>query len=353
MTEPDSRKRKSEGELKNEGSDTDMVDETIDVTFEFCDLSPIDYHALKHLISQLFRLASPQVCTLPPTSNQRIVPPSKAPLQAVLDNIDVGELADLLLGPQKEWVGCSVKCGEDDSDPYAFASVIDLRANQEKPSVAALTSYLLSTLTASGSASSQSLELHAILTESLKPQGKGVGLVLSERLINMPVQVIPPLLTQFGNEIKHAQSQKAPGFDFTWLLIPSRVFLMRCDEDQTEEINPTFCPALSDSKQKSKKTKKSTSNQIGELGLYHPEDELISQFASHTVHFPLPKLEKTDTSKNSEEFGIEQQGRLMLIELSQWDSDHHSRNTYFVIASEVLDIYFIFKMMYFLIAGMN
>lgn len=29
----------------------------IEVTFEFCDLKAIDYHAIKHLISQLLRIA--------------------------------------------------------------------------------------------------------------------------------------------------------------------------------------------------------------------------------------------------------------------------------------------------------
>lgn len=42
----------------------------------------------------------------------------------------MGELADIVLGEQKEWVGGTVKCDDESSDPYAFVTALDLRAYQ-------------------------------------------------------------------------------------------------------------------------------------------------------------------------------------------------------------------------------
>lgn len=81
---------------------------------------------MKHLLSQLLSLRSlsDAADAAPPT-----VPPSQADPKPVPADIDVGELADLVLGPQKEWVGGTVKCDGEASDPYAFVSVLDLKAH--------------------------------------------------------------------------------------------------------------------------------------------------------------------------------------------------------------------------------
>lgn len=318
------RKRKLEGELHHDQSDTEM-NEKIDVTFEFCDLNPIDYHAIKHLISQLFRIDRSSSSTLEETTKTSpsvALKPSKAPLKPVVEDLDVGELADLILGEQKEWVGCTVKCDEEDCDPYAFASVLDLKFYQQKPSVLGLTRYLSAVLHSSARSSTQAEELLGIFEESLKPQGNGIGLLLSERLINMPVQVIPQLLVQLGNEIKHAQSKNAPGLQFDKVLIPSRVFIVPSGQDQKDEINPTFEPANNHHQQQdSNKKNKLEVNFDKDIGLYHPEDEIISQFASHTIRFSLGKTEENSRSldTNNEAFGNQQEGILMLISLSKWD----------------------------------
>lgn len=319
MTRSDN-KRKKDGK-RDDDSDTEMVDETIDVTFEFCDLNPIDYHALKHLISQLFCINS---STSSDAQQTTPVLPSKAQLKPVPKDIDIGELTDILLSDQKEWVGGTVKCDDESSDPYSFASVLDLRAHQSKASVSALTSYLMTSISSNKSCA-VSQDLLKTIEEDLKPEGKGIGLLLSERLINMPVQVMPQLLSQIGNEIKHAQSQNAPGFNYSQLLIPSRVFFPPQESQDSEQANPTFerVETLDSKKSKPKKTKldKNANEDENERCLYHPEDQIISQFASHTVHFILPMDEGKTQSKNPDapDFGVKQEGRLMLIDLAKWD----------------------------------
>ncbi|OAV99665.1 hypothetical protein PTTG_25248 [Puccinia triticina 1-1 BBBD Race 1] len=314
------RKRQFEGEPVQDQPETETEQEKIEVTFEFCDLKQIDYHAIKHLISQLFRISRPKSSPEPATGAH----PSKTLVKPVLEDLDVGELADLVLSDQKEWVGCTVKCDEEDCDPYAFISVLDLRAYQEKSSILVLTSYLTSVLASSTPSSAQADELLTVLKQTLSPEGSGVGLVLSERLINVPVYIMPQLLTQLGNEIKHAQSKNAPGFKFDRLLIPSRVFTMSANPDPSQDVNPTF-DAKNNSNHNAQKPKKNKTDanlnpdDPNQVGLYHPEDQIISQFASHTVHFSLPKSKEPRKGGVDEEFGVDQQGRLMLIELSKWD----------------------------------
>ncbi|CAH7686939.1 p21-C-terminal region-binding protein-domain-containing protein [Phakopsora pachyrhizi] len=349
MTKVDTRKRRqpedSVGEPdRNHDSDTEMIDETIDVTFEFFDLNPIDYHALKHLVSQLFRVDSP--ADEDRTDRNQSLKPSKAPLKVVPEDIDLGELVDILLGEQKEWVGVTVKCDGEQNDPYGFVSVLDLKAYQDKASISSLTSYLFSCIDKSDS--SQAPDLVQTLKQSLLPTGKGVGLLLSERLINMPVQVMPQLLAQVGNEIKHAQSKNASGFKFDKLLIPSRVFSipnLSADDKAAADLNPTFDP-----NQKSRLNSKSDDKSCGpgskklkkdkdpvepfggnlmedEYDLYHPEDLIISQFSSHTIHFdffkPSNSAGTTTKQKPTSDLvnmkGFDQRGRLMLIDLNKWD----------------------------------
>ncbi|PLW15371.1 hypothetical protein PCANC_00369 [Puccinia coronata f. sp. avenae] len=323
------KKRQFEGEPPAAQPEEENSQEKIEVTFEFCDLNAIDYHAIKHLTSQLFRIARPKTSTADPRTTQPtttttpavVLPPSKAPLKPVLEDLDVGELADLVLSEQKEWVGCTVKCDEEDCDPYAFISVLDLRAYQQKQSVLTLTNYLTSVLAAPTPSSAHAAELLAILQRELRPEGAGIGLVLSERLINIPVYIMPQLFTQLGNEIKHAQSKNAPGFQFDRLLIPSRVFTIPPNRDPGDDVNLSFDSNNSAQKLKKHKTEAHLSKEDhpDDIGLYHPEDQIISQFASHTIHFSLPQPKGSRKGGADEEFGVDQQGRLMLIELAKWD----------------------------------
>lgn len=344
----DGQHQAQEHDLEPEEMDSKL--EKIEVDLEFDDLDAIDYHAIKHLIAQLFLTLKnhpdstgtrPSTHPSSTTTTTTTLPTSIPSYHQSLDHFDVGQLTDLVLGDQKEWVGCTVKCDEDHhlSDPYAFISVLDLRAYRSNPSILGLTNHLRSILTTTSSSSSTSLqtpddpsartaqELLELFDDALRAQGRGIGLVLSERLINMPVQIIPHLFTQLGQEIKHAQSKSAPGFEFDLLLIPSRVFLIPSDQlDQAfdhQDVNPSFNPVTREDQPKPKRPKSGQHldlDDTNQIGLYHPEDQIISQFASHTLHYSLTSNHRgPDRIKTGEEFGVEQRGRLMLVELSKWD----------------------------------
>lgn len=71
-------------------------------------------------------------------------------------------------------------------------------------SIKSLVEYLLSK-------ANSNLALRTVLEDALAPSSRThVGLILSERLINMPVQVIPPMYKMLTDEIKWAVEEVAP-----------------------------------------------------------------------------------------------------------------------------------------------
>jgi len=69
---------------------------------------------------------------------------------------------------------------------------------KDHPSIKSLIDYFLSK-------ANHSPALHAVLDDVLASSSNNhVGLILSERLINMPVQVIPPMYKMLADEIKWA-----------------------------------------------------------------------------------------------------------------------------------------------------
>lgn len=62
---------------------------------------------------------------------------------------------------------------------------------QDKPYINSLKSYLL-----------RKTENKAQLLAALQDSNKKIGIVLQERLVNMPAQVVPPLFRIFDEELK-------------------------------------------------------------------------------------------------------------------------------------------------------
>jgi protein BCP1 len=164
----------------------------VNVDFDFFDPIPdIDWHAIKRLLIQLFQSDS--------------------------ELFQLHLLTDLILS--QPLLGSTVKCDGRESDPYAFLSIINLHthnvrnssqyihsvhvsvyffASQSHPSVKSLIEYLLQKSTSDKT-------LDTFLQSILSPTSTGqVGLVLSERLINMPVQIVPPMYQMLLDEIKWA-----------------------------------------------------------------------------------------------------------------------------------------------------
>jgi protein BCP1 len=243
----------------------------INVDFEMFDPQPAhDFHGLRLLLRQLFDADSPL--------------------------FDLSALADLILS--QPLLGTTVKTDGNESDPYAFLTVINLHEHANKEVIKTLTSYLLSK-----SASNPDLKskLKAIL-EGTDNRGR-VGLILTERLINMPVQIAPPMYQMLLEEINWALEENEP-YNFTHFLILSKTYTEIASKLDALEDRPN------------KKGKKGKSKR-SEVFYYHPEDEVIRRRAAeeNVASFKFTKEgEAADSKRAFGEMGIKPQGLMMVVE---------------------------------------
>jgi protein BCP1 len=165
-----SKRKQSPSKEAESDSDSDSVS-FVDVSFDFFDPNPtVDYHALKRLLKQLF--------------------------QRDADAFDLGALTDLVLS--QPTVGTTIKTDGLESDPYALLTVLNMHVHQAHPAIAALAAYFLDKTAQADPA------FNATLAGLFRGQGTHVGLVLCERLVNMPVQTVPPMYRMLSDEIKWA-----------------------------------------------------------------------------------------------------------------------------------------------------
>ncbi|KIY49662.1 hypothetical protein FISHEDRAFT_40603 [Fistulina hepatica ATCC 64428] len=253
-------------------SDSDVS--LVNVDFDFFDPNPdVDYHAIKRLLGQLF--------------------------QRDADLFPLHDLTELILSQPE--VGSTIKTDGKESDPYALLTVLNMHVHQNNPAMKALAEYILDKAKAMPA-------LHADLVSIFAQTSKHVGLIICERLINMPVQVIPPMYRMLIEEIERASAEKRP-FDFSHYIVISRTYHLTPDEEK-------YVSANTQHKQKSKKKRTSSTSAEAtrpEDGIYsfHPEDDVIIQFASHVLDYCLTK---TPTEpRNAESFGLDTRGRIMLV----------------------------------------
>ena len=115
-------------------------------------------------------------------------------------------------------VGTTIKTGVDageegeEGDPYAVLSVVNVNVHLQRGNggVRAVVEYVLGKA-AEAEARGEGVGLCEDLKRLLTGQGQGqgenerhVGLVICERLVNMPVQVVPPMYRMLVDEIEGA-----------------------------------------------------------------------------------------------------------------------------------------------------
>ena len=141
----------------------------LEVEFGFYDPRAEDFHSLRALLAA-----------------GEMVPPSA--------ELDLGGLADLLA--EQAAVGTIVRGGDAESDIFGFMSAINLQAHREVRCVQQLTAYVLKQC-ADESARAQ---LRSWLADGARP----LGLVLSERMVNMPTQLVPNLVDALMQDLAWA-----------------------------------------------------------------------------------------------------------------------------------------------------
>ncbi|KAF9161689.1 Mss4p nuclear export [Actinomortierella ambigua] len=245
-------------------------EEIINVDFEFFDPKEIDFHAVKNLLSQYF--AS----------------------DAIL--FQTSELSDMII--KQANVGTTIKVNGADSDPFSLMTVLNMNDHiyrQKSEVMKQIKQYL------EGKAKSND-KFQAKLKQLLKEDSKQhLGLVISERFINMPVETAPPMWRMLSDEVKWAIEEGLP-FNFEYYLLISPTY---------QEVTPKI--DLDDEPVKPTK-KKSKTKEDPATFFFHPEEELIQQFAELTQDFKLTTPPSSAESKNTfEDYGIAPARRMMLI----------------------------------------
>ena len=144
-----------------------------------------------------------------------------------------------------------------------------------------------------------------------------VGLILTERLVNIPSEVVPPMYKMLLEEISWAIEEKEP-YDFTHYLILSKTY-REIASILDEEDTP-----------KSKKQKKASRKGASDAFYFHPEDEVLQRnalcFGSYEY---LVEGAKSDSKRTFQELGIKPEGHMILIEANKFEAAVKGLQDYF------------------------
>ncbi|KAL0578834.1 Mss4p nuclear export [Marasmius crinis-equi] len=271
------RKQNANDASDDEGSDISMIN----VDFDFFDPNPeIDYQAIKHLLGQLF--------------------------QRDAEMFHLHELTELILSQPS--VGTTIKTDGKESDPYALLTVVNMHVHKDHPSIKALASYILEK-------SSTDPTFHNHIQGLFSQTEKHVGLIICERLINMPVETVPPMYRMLTEELKNAISQNAP-FNFTDFIIISRTYHLT---EQEESFLINTATTKSANKKRSKKAREPSEEARPADGLYdfHPEDVHIKAVSSSCADYKFTTAPSEPRDKES--FGLDTRGRVMLVPSTRFE----------------------------------
>uniref|UniRef100_A0A3B3RKA0 Protein BCCIP homolog n=1 Tax=Paramormyrops kingsleyae TaxID=1676925 RepID=A0A3B3RKA0_9TELE len=190
------------GEEDSNNSNEEINEEVI-VDFEAHTISDNDFNGIRKLLQQLFLKA----------------------------NVDVSELTDIII--QQNHIGSVIR-----NDDVRMTGVVLLCCvfGQGVPCVEQVKELLL--------AQCEKVCPHSVVEElekTLKDAGKPVGLLLSERFINVPPQIALPLHKQLQDEIAEAQKTNKPSSRCRYCLMISKTYMAEKKTGQKEEL--MFCNA--------------------------------------------------------------------------------------------------------------
>ncbi|XP_044193048.1 protein BCCIP homolog [Thunnus albacares] len=170
------------GEDDSEASEEEINEEVM-VDFEAHNISGNDFNGIKKLLQQLFLKA----------------------------HVNTSEMTDLII--QQNHMGSVIRQAEvpedsDDDDPdevFGFITMLNLTERKGVQCVEEVKELIMDQCEKSSSHSAME-QLEQILNDTSKP----VGLLLSERFINVPPQIALPLHKQLQEEIAEAQRTNKP-----------------------------------------------------------------------------------------------------------------------------------------------
>lgn len=192
-------------------------------------------------------------------------------------------------------LGSTVKCDGEESDPYAFISVISIRQHAENKAVQQLRDYLVTK-----TSSAETLQKASGLLKG--DDESNLCIVLMERFVNMPHQIVPPLYNVLVDEIgKHVVEGALPG-PISHYLIVSKTYIEVESQLDAEDDRPA-------------KKKKAPSS--AETFYFHVEDEVLQKHALAYGGYEFTKQGDdgaSDARRTFQELGVKPQGHIILLE---------------------------------------
>lgn len=160
-----------------------------------------------------------------------------------------------------------------------------------------------------------------MIKDTLDDPKAQIGLILAERMINIPAQVVAPMYKMLLEEMTWAIEEKEP-YTFTHYLILSRTY---------EEV----ASVLDEETRPKKKTKGAGSADKKETFYFHPEDEVShrSAMAHGGYSYEKESADGTSDSKRAfQELGIKPQGHMILLEASKFEATVEALEEYLTSA---------------------
>lgn len=263
-----------ESDVETGPNEEEDLDEVINVDFDYFDLNPeVDFHATKTFLRQLFGDDASE--------------------------FDISGLTDLILTNNS--AGTTIKTDGVESDPFALLSVINITEHADKPCVKTVVDYVLKKTKAN-------VEFNMILSKLLKPakttkdlsKQLKVGLVMSERMINMPVEVVPPMYKMLLDEMEKADNAHER-YEFDYFLVISKIYKMVAANIEDEE--------------EGQKKKKKNLTAAEEFDYFHYEDIVLEENAKYHGHYEYThKKQETDSRRVFTEYGIDPRLSLLLLD---------------------------------------
>ncbi|XP_076044993.1 protein BCCIP homolog [Oratosquilla oratoria] len=194
-------------ESDEEMEQDEMIGSKIDVDFEGFRAEDNDFHGIKQLIQMTFRGLDVDLSGIADTIiSQNYV---GSVIKQVSDEMDEDEEEE------------EEEAGEDElQQVFGVTTVINLTSRKDESCISGLRSALVEK-----SGSSGSDETNRLLRDILGNESKHVGLLLSERLVNLPPQFALPIFESLGDEVEEAKTKKMP-YDFTYLLMICKLYKM-------------------------------------------------------------------------------------------------------------------------------
>lgn len=230
-----------EDDSEEEEMQDECIGQTVNVDFEGFNATDSDFHGIKRLLQQSFRGLEVDVSGIADT---------------IISQNYVGSVIKQVGGEEDDEEEEEEEMEDDSDQLYGVTTIINLTSRKDEKCIAGFRSALVEKCAEyANDATSQQLR------ELLGNESKHVGLLISERVVNLPPQFAMPVFDSLGKELEEAKAKKMP-YDFSYLIIICKVF-------------------------KHEKKKKKKNKVVEELIWSNPEEEVIAEEAIASFEYIL------------------------------------------------------------------